>query len=105
MTPVDPIEETKLKMNVIPGKFHIKRPSQRELLHRANLVLYVDYRDGVTIHKNRWGPTGKVSTKELISLLTRILVEHVFGGRMKVFQEGMRWRLKGAINKIVKDGA
>ena len=86
-------------------KFRFTRPTQRELLYNANLVLYVDRKDGVTIHKNRWGPHGKVSTKELVNILTRILVEHIFGGRMKLFQEGMRWRLKGAINKIVKDGA
>ena len=105
MTPVDPIEETKLNMITIPGKFHIKLPTLTDRMHRANFVIFVDHRDGVHVAKNRYGPHGKVSTKELVNLLTRILVEHVFDGRMKVFQEGMRWRLKAVINKIVKDGA
>ena len=86
-------------------KYTIDRPTRTELLHKATIVLYVDREDGVTIRKNRYGPTGKVSTKDLINILTRILVEHIFGGRMKLFQESMRLRLKGAINKIVKDGA
>jgi len=84
----------------------IKHPTLTERMHRANFVIFVDRRDGVHVAKNRSsGKTGNVSTKELINILTRILVEHIFDGRMKVFQEGMRWRLKGAINKIVKDGA
>jgi len=107
----NPIQQTKFHMKSSGdggGVCHtskIKRPSHAELLHRANLVLYVDYRDGVTIHKNRWGPHGKVSTKELIEILTRVLVEQVFDGRMKLFQGAMQSRLKGAIKKIVKEGA
>jgi hypothetical protein len=82
-----------------------RRPTITERMHKADLAIFVDHKDGVRVVKNRHGPHGKVSTKELINILTRILVEHVFDGRMKVFQEGMKWRLKGAINKIVKDGA
>ena len=74
-------------------------------LHNADIVLYLDNNDGVYVAKNRWGETGAVSVRELINILTRILVEHIFDGRMKLFQEMMRVRLKGAIHKIVKDGA
>ena len=87
------------------SNFGITRPTLTERMHDANFVIFVDHRKGVHVAKNRFGPNGEVSTKELIEILTRILVEHVFTGRMKVFQEGMRWRLKGAIKKIVKDGA
>ena len=86
-------------------QIRIKHPTLTERMHSANFVIFVDHRKGVHVAKNRYGPHGEVSTKELINILTRILVEHVFDGRMKVFQEGMRWRLKGVINKIVKDGA
>jgi len=86
------------------GGFNITRPTLTERMHGANIVILID-RKGVHIAKNRYGPNGKVSTLELIDILTRILVEHVFDGRMKVFQEGMRWRIKGAIKKIVKEGA
>lgn len=84
----------------------IKRPTRNELLYNAELALYVNSRDGkVNIHKNRFGPTGEVSTKDLIDIVTRILVRQIFGNRMLVFRAGMRLRLKRAINKIVKEGA
>ena len=86
------------------GKIKIRRPTQRELLFNANLALYVDHKDGVMIHKNRWGATGKVNTEELIGILCRILVEHIFDGRMKLFEEGMYIRLKWAVKRIVKRG-
>ena len=86
------------------SKFKMTRPTLTERMHKADFVIFVDHRKGVHVAKNRYGPNGEVSTKDLIEVLTRILVEHVFDGRMKVFQEGMRWRLKGAIKKIVKDG-
>lgn len=111
----DPIEQTKINMKASmdgggpsrssAGGNLIKHPTLTERMFRANFVIFVDPRDGVHVAKNRYGPHGKVSTKDLINVLTRILVEHIFDGRMKLFQEGMRWRLKGVINKIVKDGA
>ncbi len=108
----DPIEQTKINMKVssdggagLSRSSEIHRPTHMERLHRANFVIYVDPKNGVHVAKNRYGPHGKVSTKDLINIVTRILVEHIFDGRMKLFQEGMSWRLKGAINKIVKDGA
>ena len=91
-----------------PGIFKplIKHPTRSELLYNADLALYVNARDGkVYIHKNRFGPTGEVSTKDLIDILTRILVRQIFGNRMLVFRAGMKVRLKRAINKIVKEGA
>ena len=83
--------------------FKIKRPTRTELLYRANLALYVDHEDGVMIHKNRWGPHGKVDTEELIPILCRVLVEHVFDGRMALFQAGMQEKLEGAVNRIIKE--
>ena len=85
-------------------EIRIKHPTLTERMHSANAVIFID-KKGVHVAKNRYGPHGKVSTKDLINIVTRILVEHIFDGRMKLFQEGMHWRLKGAINKIVKDGA
>lgn len=106
MTRVDPMKVTKHRMKISSdGGGGTGRPTLKERMHSADFVILVDHRDGVHVAKNRYGAHGKVSTKELINILTRILVEHVFDGRMKVFQEGMRWRLKAVINKIVKDGA
>ena len=77
---------------------------ERERLYNANLALYVDYEKGVLIHKNRWsGITGKVTTKELVNIVCRILAEHIFDGRMKLFQAGMEKRLKWAVNRIIKE--
>jgi hypothetical protein len=84
---------------------HNPSPTSLQRHHHANIVLYLDSATGVFVGKNRWGPNGKVSTKELINILVRILVEHVFDGRMTLFQGMMERRLKGAIKKIVKDGA
>jgi len=87
-----------------PNNSAIKRPTQSELLYNADLAFYVHHKDGVRIHKNRWGPTGKVSTKELVTILCRVLVEHVFDGKVKLFQVGMETRLRWAVNKIIKEG-
>jgi len=84
--------------------FKIKRPTPLERLYNAKVAIFVDHKDGVMIDKNCWGPHGKVNTSELIEILCRILVEHVFDGRMKLFQEGMRKRLKYVIKRIVKKG-
>ena len=87
------------------GSYSLRKPSRTLLETRANVVLYVDRTDGVYIHKNRYdGKTGKVSTKELVNILCHILSEHVFNGNIKLFQEGMRLRLKKAINRIIKKG-
>ncbi len=80
------------------------RQGRSERHFRSNIVLYLDCKNGVYIAKNRYGPHGKVSTKELIDILCHILCEHIFNGRMQLFQEGMKWRLKGAINRIIKKG-
>jgi hypothetical protein len=104
---LDPLDPDKFDKALIDNKkFKITRPTLTERMHNANFVIFVDHRNGVHVAKNRHsGKTGKVSTKELINILTRILVEHIFDGRMIIFQEAMKWRLKAAIKKIVKDGA
>ncbi len=81
-----------------------RMPSLRDLMYSANVAIYLDQKTGVKVHKNRWGATGKVSTNQLIEILCLILVEQIFNGRMKLFQEGMRIRLIWAIKKIVKRG-
>lgn len=84
--------------------FKMKRPSPMERTHRATIKLYVDCRDGVYIAKNRHGPTGKISTKDLINIICYILTEQVFDGKMKFFQEGMiEESLKPAIYKILEE--
>jgi hypothetical protein len=86
------------------GGFHIKRPTQRELLYNALLALYVDRKDGVVIHKNCFnGMTGKVPTEELVPILCRVLVENVFDGHMALFQAGMQEKLERAVNRIIKE--
>jgi hypothetical protein len=87
------------------GGYSLRKPSKILLETRANLVLYVDRKDGVYIHKNRYdGKTGKVNTTELVNILCHILSEHIFNGSIKLFQEGMRLRLKKAINRIIEKG-
>lgn len=98
------LQNKSLINNKIKKTFKITRPTQSELLYNANLAIYVDHKNGVMIHKNRWGPHGKVNTSELIEILCRVLVEHIFDGRMKMFQEGMRKRLQYAMKRIVKKG-
>ena len=88
-----------------PSHTHDPGPFSLQRVHSANIVIYLDHKEGVYVAKNRWGPSGEVSTKELINTLVRILVEHIFDGRMTLFQGMMERRLKGAIKKIVKEGA
>ncbi len=84
--------------------FKIKRPTPMERTHRATIKLYVDHTDGVHIAKNRYGPTGNVNTECLVDILSHVLAEQVFDGRMVMFQEGMKRKFKKAINKIIKKG-
>jgi hypothetical protein len=86
------------------GGYSLRSLSKTMLEHSANVIIYVDHKDGVHIHKNRYGPTGKASTEELVNILCHVLAEHVFNGNIKLFQEGMRLRLKKAINRIMKKG-
>ncbi len=80
-------------------------PSPVQLLHRSEFVIAAD-RHGVEVYKNRFNnKTGNLSTEELINILTRMLTEHIFQGRMKVFQEAMHQKMKEALMKIVKEGA
>jgi len=84
--------------------YKIKRPSPMERTYRANIKLYVDHSNGVHIAKNRYGPTGKVKTKDLIDIICYILTEHVFDGKIKLFQEGMiEESLKPAIYKVLEE--
>ena len=87
-----------------PNPFKIKHPTMMECIHNATVIIYIDHKDGVNIHKNRYGPTGKVCTKDLVNILCHTLAEQVFDGRMIMFQEGMKKKFKKAINKIIKKG-
>ncbi len=82
----------------------IKRPTRMERTHSATVIIYIDHNDGVYIGKNRYGPTGKICTKDLVNILCHTLAEQVFDGRMIMFQEGMKKKFKKAINKIIKKG-
>lgn len=84
--------------------YKIKHPTMRERMHSANVIIYIDHREGVFVHKNRYGPTGKICTNDLVNILCHTLAEQVFDGRMIVFQEGMKKKFKKAINKIIKKG-
>jgi len=84
--------------------YKIKHPTERERTYNATLIIYVDYRNGVHIAKNRYGPTGNVGTQDLVNALTHVLGEQVFDGRTKMFQEGMTIKFKKAINKIIEEG-
>jgi len=86
------------------GGFKIKRPTMRELLYNSTFALYVDHKNGVNIHKNKYsGITGKPSTEELVSLMCRVFVEHAFDGRMQLFQAGMQDKLERAVNEVIKE--
>jgi len=84
--------------------FKIKHPTPLERTYSANLILYIDHIDGVYIAKNRYGPTGNVNTECLIDILSHILAERVFDGRMVMFQEGMKRKLIKAMTKIIEKG-
>jgi hypothetical protein len=84
--------------------YKIKHPTQTERNYNANVIIYVDHRDGVFVAKNRYGPTGKVDTEVLVDILTITLAEQVFDGRTVIFQEGMKQKFEKAINKIIKEG-
>lgn len=83
--------------------YKIKRPTPMERTHHATIKLYVDRRDGVYIAKNRYGPTGNVNTECLVDILSHVLAEQVFDGRMIMFQEGMKIKFIKAITKIIKE--
>lgn len=82
----------------------ITRPSLREKLYRANIVLFVDHEKGVMIEKNRYGQTGKPTTDELVDILCHILADHAYDGRMKIFQAGLKKFLKRAVKNVLKKG-
>ena len=87
-------------------KFKFSRPTLTERMYAAHVVIFFNPKDGVQIHKNRYGSAkGKVSTSALISILVKLLVHNIFEKRMKLFKVGMEMRLKKAIKKIVKEGA
>ncbi len=87
------------------GGYSITRPTRTEREFRADIILHVDSKNGTYIHKNRYGPHGKVNTEELVGILCHILSEHLFyNSKIKLFREGMRLRLKQAINRIIKKG-
>jgi len=84
--------------------YSIKQPTHRETLYRSTLALYVDYQNGVQIHKNKYSNiTGKPTTEQLVDIMCRVFVEHAFDGRMKLFQAGMEEKLKRAVNEIIKE--
>ena len=83
--------------------YKIKRPTPLERTHSASLILYVDRIDGVHIAKNRYGPSGNVNTECLVDILSHILAEQVFDGRMVMFQEGMKIKLIKAMTKIIEE--
>jgi hypothetical protein len=87
-----------------PNSFKIKRPGTLERTHRANLIMYVDHKDGVHIAKNRYGPTGNVNTECLVNILSHILAEQVFDGRTIIFQEGLKKEIEKAINQVIEKG-
>jgi len=87
------------------GGLAITRPTKREREYRAEIILYLDRKDGVYIKKSRYGNSGKVNTEELVDVLCHVLSSHVFfNSKIKLFQEGMKHRLKRAINRIIKKG-
>lgn len=86
------------------SSFKIKRPTLTEKMHSATIIIMVDHKEGVRIEKNRYGTTGKPSTKELVDVLCTILADYAFDGRMKIFQAGMKKFLKRAVHKTLKKG-
>ncbi len=87
-----------------PNPFKIKHPTLMERTHSANVIIYIDHKDGVYVQKNRYGATGKICTKDLVNILCHTLAEQIFDGRMILFQEGMKKKFKKAINRIIKEG-
>ena len=89
-------------LNSLNKTFKIKYPTPLQRTHMATLIIYVDHKDGVHITKNRYGPTGKVKTKDLIDIVCYMLGEHTLN--IKLFQEEMiEESLKPAIYKVLRE--
>ena len=87
------------------GSYSTTRPTTTDRIHHADFVLLVDHEGGPYVYKNRYsGITGGVSTKALVKILCRVLVEYLFNGRMKMFQVGMQKKLEWTVNRIIKRG-
>jgi hypothetical protein len=107
MAPIDPrIWDDDIDIQVYTQKavkdFVDTRPER--LVEQADVAIIASRREGVNVIKNRYfGKTGKVEdTDELIVLLCRILVEHIFKGRMTMFQEAMKERMVKSLRRKLK---
>lgn len=90
---------------VNPDRFRIKRPTLTELMYQMDVVLGVDRFGQIEVMKNRYGNPGTVTdVKQIVDMLSLILVKHLFNNKMKIFQEGMRDSIKEAIEKIIEEG-
>jgi len=84
--------------------YKIKRPTLNEKVYSADIIIFLDHIHGIDIYKNRYGQHGKNTTEELVEILSLILTEHLFNGRLKLFQAGMQTKIKTAINKVIERG-
>lgn len=80
----------------------IKHPTDRELMYKANVVLYF-MRDGtVEVKKSRYGKTGKLSSEEFLNLMLRMIAQKVYQNNAMMFQEGLVQQLEPMIKDVLE---
>lgn len=83
------------------------RQSFNLALYNANIVLSLDNRSNINILKNRFKEFNReddIPLEKAIDILTEMITIHIFKGRVKLFQEGMKIELIKSINKTIKEG-
>lgn len=90
-----------------PGYIPRDGPSNLERTHQAHKIVSLGRYGKVDIWKNRGGPTGDdVSVDDLVEVMSDILANNIFRGRMKLFKEHFRQDVKKAIyREITAKGA
>lgn len=107
MGPIDPNlfdidDNSYMYVQKVVKKYVDSQPERQ--LQEADVAITATSGEGVNVIKNRYfGKTGIVEdTDELIVLLCRILVEHIFKGRMTMFQEAMKERMVKSLRRKLK---
>ena len=85
------------------SEYSISRPTQIELLYKANLVISINNKNELHIVKNRWGENGQINLNEAIEIISDMLCKHKYDGRMDMFQEVKKQELIKSLKEIMKD--
>lgn len=80
----------------------VKYPTHRDLLSKANVVLYFMHDGTIKVIKSRYGKTGKLSSEEFLNLCLRMLSQKVYKDNAIMFQEGLVQQLEPMIKDILE---